>query len=606
VDRHGLWLRDHRVSLLSVKRLPTEAVLGGALRYLGNPLSGRRGIREPLLIGATLYFPDAQSSHSRLETARTWLTNQADSGLARFAPVLAARKGEYDLLRAAVDSGNRVVQLDLGVTLFTSDADANAAVTNLQTFYRTGGLQMMPDEFISLLLFLNRLPFGAEPRAVRALQRARTLAVPQVVPLLPVFGDWPGTGTPTLLLVSRQGQLVTLCPFDSPSNYNGVIAAAPGKGKSFLANALISGLLSRGGRVWVLDVGRSYQKMAEALGGQVLAFTPDAQVGLNPFPLVGDWDEEADMIAGLLTAMAAPSEPLENLQAAELKRVLRTVWDQYGRAATVSRVATALLAQPDRRVKDLGRQLYSFTDAGEYGAFFSGPNSLQLDQPFLVVELEELKGRRHLQQVVLLTILYQIQQQLYLNQAERDRPKLVLIDEAWEYLAGGNILDFLVATWCLTENPRNWRKPEEGWSEADSIVFAPNLLKNDGFRFAPPILRVAADHESERTLPRFSVRHYLPAGPQVRRRLLDHHPVVDRSVHQCRRGDHRRELGAQVGTRPESGDGGHVGERGPAGVGTRRLYAATQRAHRAGRLRRSVLRQRRARHRGGAVDRTPL
>ena len=52
-----------------------------------------------------------------------------------------------------------------------------------------------------------------------------TLAATQAVTLMPVFGDWKGTGTPVLNLVARSGQLMDVSLFDTASNYNAVIAA---------------------------------------------------------------------------------------------------------------------------------------------------------------------------------------------------------------------------------------------------------------------------------------------------------------------------------------------------------------------------------------------
>ena len=59
----------------------------------------------------------------------------------------------------------------------------------------------------------------------------------------------------------------------------------------------------------------------------------------------------------------------------------------------------------------------------------------------MVLELEELKSRRHLQQVVLLLLIYQIQQAMYLG--ERAQPKLVVIDEAWDLLTNGDVGKFI-------------------------------------------------------------------------------------------------------------------------------------------------------------------
>ena len=93
-------------------------------------------------------------------------------------------------------------------------------------------------------------------------------------------------------------------------------------------------------------------------------------------------------------------------------------------------------------MSDLGRQLYSFTSAGEYGRFFSGHNNIEFREGgFTVLELEELKGRRHLQQVVLLQLIYQIQQNMYLG--ERNRPKIIIIDEAWDLLRDGDVARFI-------------------------------------------------------------------------------------------------------------------------------------------------------------------
>lgn len=107
----------------------------------------------------------------------------------------------------------------------------------------------------------------------------------------------------------------------------------------------------------------------------------------------------------------------------------------------VDNIANSLLADPDVRIKDIGHQLFAFTSKGQYGRFFNGKNNLNFKNPFTVLELEELKGRQHLQQVVLLQLIYQIQQDMYLG--ERDRPKIVIIDEAWSLLSQGNVGEFI-------------------------------------------------------------------------------------------------------------------------------------------------------------------
>ena len=84
------------------------------------------------------------------------------------------------------------------------------------------------------------------------------------------------------------------------------------------------------------------------------------------------------MVAGLVTAMAAPTEKLSDYQTAGLKRVLKSVWDAQGQSMTVDDIAKALCAEQDQRLTDVGEQLFPFTTQGEYGRFFNGQNNISI------------------------------------------------------------------------------------------------------------------------------------------------------------------------------------------------------------------------------------
>ena len=114
----------------------------------------------------------------------------------------------------------------------------------------------------------------------------------------------------------------------------------------------------------MIDVGRSYQKLARVLHGEFLEFKNDGSLRINPFELVRDYSDEEDMLVGLLSAMIAPTRPLDDLQTAELKRLLKQAWDSQGHDLTLDDMAAALLAEQDPRVSDMGRQLYAVYPRG--------------------------------------------------------------------------------------------------------------------------------------------------------------------------------------------------------------------------------------------------
>ncbi|MEE4299907.1 MAG: DUF5934 domain-containing protein, partial [Pseudomonadales bacterium] len=356
---------------------------------------------------------------------------------------------------AQLDAGDRPVKAYLGIALFTPKSEASKAASNVRTYWRELGFQVLPDRCFSLPLLLNCLPFGADRKAVQALQRYRTLSASHIVTLAPVFGDWKGHTSPVVQLIGRQGQLMSFDLYAPGStNYNAVVAASSGSGKSFFANELIATNLAVGGRAWVIDVGRSYQKLCDSLGGQFIEFTAKSNAVINPFDLIEDWSQESDQIAGLVEAMAAPSTPLEDYHRAGLKRVLGRLWKEEGADLGVDKIAAALLAETDQRLRDVGEQLFPFTTDGEYGRYFAGRNTIKFDADLVVLELEELKGRKHLQQVVLLCLIYQIQQAMYLGQqrGEARRRKLLMIDEAWDLLTAGAVGHFVM------EGYRRFRK----------------------------------------------------------------------------------------------------------------------------------------------------
>jgi conjugal transfer ATP-binding protein TraC len=440
-DEKGVWLGHKRVKTLSAKRTPDHFYFGSAKSYLGDLLSGTRGIRQNALISLTLHYPDAESTRARQEGVRQFITNQVNTPIARFLPALVQRKHNFDVLFDAYGDGDRPIRSYFGVVLFCENDEEAAAVSNARVYFRELGFQLLEDKFFCLPFFLNCLPFGAERAAISDLKRYRTLATRHAIPLLPLFGDWAGTGTPTLNFVSRNGEHMAVSLFDTTGNYNLCIAAESGKGKSFLTNEIIVSYLTEGAQIWAIDVGRSYENLCEVLEGDFVKFTHNANICMNPFEIVQNFAEEADMLAGLVSQMAAPTEKLTDYQTAGLKRLLKNLWTDKAQAMSVDDIAKGLCAEEDQRLKDVGEQLFPFTANGEYGRYFNGKNNARFSNDFTVLELEELKGRKHLQQVVLLQLIYQIQQEMYLG--ERNRPKIVIIDEAWDLLTEGDVAKFM-------------------------------------------------------------------------------------------------------------------------------------------------------------------
>ncbi|PLP34394.1 type IV secretion system protein TraC, partial [Klebsiella variicola] len=120
-----------------------------------------------------------------------------------------------------------------------------------------------------------------------------------------------------------------------------------------------------------------------------------------------------------------------------------------------------------------------FTSAGQYGKYFVGKNNIDFKNPFTVLELSRLESSEHLKQVVLLQLIYQIQQDMFMG--DRSQMKLVIIDEAWALLSG-NIGAFIEkgyrrfrkyngAAITITQSINDIYKDSIGKSIADNSAF---------------------------------------------------------------------------------------------------------------------------------------
>ncbi|MGI9499764.1 MAG: type IV secretion system protein TraC, partial [Geminicoccaceae bacterium] len=441
-DKDGLWLDTTRIRCLSVKTFPQAASFGQMIYLIGDIMSGSRGLRFPFLLTTNLIFPDQQKTRTGLSAKRQWTTNMAYGPMLKWVPQLGVRRHDYEVLFASLEDGHKLVRIATSLAVYgETEAEADARAMNAINYWSEQNFTLMPDRFISLPVFLNMMPFGADRQVIVDLGRYRTMTTEQVTNLLPLFADWKGASTPRATLLSRNGQVMGVDLFKSGTNYNAVIAAQSGSGKSFFANDLIYAYLASGAQVWVIDIGRSYQKIADVLGGEFMEFDKSSNIGLNPFALVEDYEDEADMLEGLVAAMAAPNERLSDLQKSAVSQALGEAFAAHGRNTTIDHLIAILIQNPDQRIRDVGQQLYAFSTQGSYGSYFSGGNTVSFNNDLTVLELEHLRNRRHLQKVVLLQLIYQIQQAMYLG--DRSRPKLVIIDEAWDLLTDGDVGKFI-------------------------------------------------------------------------------------------------------------------------------------------------------------------
>ncbi len=451
----GIYLDNWFVKCLTVQQYP-EQWDGSRNRDLVGSLTRLQDqITCPFWITLNVFRYNTIKIGAEITRSHTLVTNQAVGGITRLIPIIAKKKQGFDEMVDAISEGNQPVGVYYQVVLYAEDESLLEQHSQaVQSLYRSQEWMLQEDTFIGFPCFAFSMPMGLPPDSQLLRDKLRRLkTVPANVPaeLAPVVGDWKGLGAPLMLFTSRCGQVMSLDIFANPAgNYNCCVAAKSGAGKSFWANEMIRAYLGTQGRVWMIDAGKSYEKLCEHLNGQFIQFAKNRDTYcLNPLslldiPTVGrtgseiadERQERVEMVKDLLGQMASPDKVLSSLQSSWLQDAILKVLQDVGPAeATPTDVMRVLLEMKDAqgRPKDIAHMLLPFCEGGNYGKMFNGKNNVNFDNPFVVLELDGLDQLPNLRSVILLQLIMNIQSAMYMG--DRGQRKILGIDEAWDLLA---------------------------------------------------------------------------------------------------------------------------------------------------------------------------
>lgn len=495
------------IKLLSINHYPRVLTFGQFYSLVVDWERGTSGIRCPFLITLNLHYPNQNAAKDEIVKSRTWVSHMNSTVFGKWVDRLSWQKEDYDLFHNAVEKNNaQITNAYVQIALFCKNRkDGERVAQSVQSHAAKSNWTLSVDRYMCLPLFKAALPGGQKLSLMKSLKRYSKFPSTILKHLCPIIASWKGNGhnEPVYPLVTRDGQLFMFNPFESDGNFNISVAASSGSGKSFAVNGLIANLcasgqnnggklyhevgeeplhsqmLHDGSRVFVIDVGRSYQKLAQMMNGQFVVFDETFKYSLNPFMSIHEFDGkegQADMVISLISYMAAPEHPLTQYQSSELANIIGKVWKAKGNKALIDDVSQACHEHEQQRMKDIGSQLEMWCRDGIYGSYFSDEHPpLEFDGHFVVFELEELKSKKILQRAVLLQCISRIQHEMFLT--GKDKKKMMILDEAWEFLSGGagsdHIKSFLEAGWrrfrkynssgvCISQSISDYYKSDVG------------------------------------------------------------------------------------------------------------------------------------------------
>jgi len=230
-------------------------------------------------------------------------------------------------------------------------------------------------------------------------------------------------------------------------NYNMVVFAKAGAGKSFLVKLEALRSMMTGCEVLIIDPENEYQKLSDAVGGSYIRLSLSSDVRINPFdlPKIVDAEEANDALrANLITlhgllrlmmggASSAETPALTPVEESDLDQALI---DTYARAGITSDPLTHKSPPPtmanlydtllhmEGTGPQLAQRLRKYT-TGTFAGIFSQPSNIEINNQMVVFNIRDLEDElRPVAMYIVLSHIWNITRSLR-------KKRMLIVDEAW-------------------------------------------------------------------------------------------------------------------------------------------------------------------------------
>jgi type IV secretory pathway VirB4 component len=250
--------------------------------------------------------------------------------------------------------------------------------------------------------------------------------------------------------VNRHNASLVLFDRFSLENYNSVIFAKSGSGKSYMTKLEILRTLMFDTEVIVIDPEREYEFLAQAVGGRYFNISLNSEHHINPFDLAPPREDEsaADILRSNIVALVGMFRiMLGGLTPEEDAIIDKAITETYALKditidSNFAEVEPPLLSDFElvlsgmQGSESLVQRLSKYTK-GTWSGFINQPTNVDLNKKFVVFSVRDMED--DLKPVAMYLITHYIWNAVRKNLKKR----LMVIDEAWWMMKSDDTASFL-------------------------------------------------------------------------------------------------------------------------------------------------------------------
>jgi type IV secretory pathway VirB4 component len=354
------------------------------------------------------------------------------------------------VIRSMAEGGEILAPTTIVAVIAEEDpAMAQEGAIRLREAFSRVGLRAAVEDYLALDLFLrSALPMGFECEGMRAMKRNIECFAANISHMLPLYGAYPGTPSPEMLLTNLRGELITHSDWDMAAAHF-VVAGATGSGKGvFTIHKILANLRLGNHVVWTIDKEGSFTYPCEAVGGRVIRYDLHDPPRFNVCRGSLTPTKRLMLVALVAQMVTRGKRDLDSAEEGIVSLAIRAAYDRArgGRDVWLSDIRRILENWADPRGVDLALGLVPYTQGGEYGDLFDGDDTLDFDQevsrgvPWFAFELGELANRPEVSVPVCLSQLDGIMRCCITHPEMR---KSLIWDEGWVFLRSAQLARFV-------------------------------------------------------------------------------------------------------------------------------------------------------------------
>jgi conjugal transfer ATP-binding protein TraC len=382
----------------------------------------------------------------KVAEVQSQIMSREEKGLVRDPILDTAYKDLEDLRDQLQQAQERIFDVGVYITIYgASVEELDKSESEIKSMLESRLIYVKPALFQQEQGFKSVLPLGHDELNVNSKLNSSPLS--SIFP----FVSFDLTSDKGILYgVNRHNASLVLFDRFSLENYNSVIFAKSGSGKSYATKLEILRTLMFDTEVIVIDPEREYEFLAQTVGGRYFNISLNSEHHINPFDLATPREDEApaDILHSNIVALVGMFRiMLGGLSPEEDAIIDKAITETYALKditidSNFAEVEPPLLSDFElvlagmQGSESLVQRLSKYTK-GTWSGFINQPTNVDLNKKFVVFSVRDMED--DLKPVAMYLITHYIWNAVRKNLKKR----LLVIDEAWWMMKSEDTASFL-------------------------------------------------------------------------------------------------------------------------------------------------------------------